>query len=91
MVQVHYSEGIAFHVDTVLGAEALLNNRMPAPLEPSKPITSPPLATKVNESTAVNVPKRRVRVSISTIGVITAEFQKTERCACGSQLHTLSS
>jgi hypothetical protein len=31
------------------------------------------LATKVKESTAVNAPKRRVRDSISTTGLITAE------------------
>jgi hypothetical protein len=46
---------------------------LPAPLEPSKPNTSPALAVRVRESTAVNVPKRRVRVSISTTGLITEQ------------------
>jgi hypothetical protein len=32
------------------------------------------LAIMVKESTAVNAPKRRVRFSISTMGLITAEF-----------------
>jgi hypothetical protein len=48
---------------------------LPAPLEPSKPNTSPALAAKVKEPTAVNVPKPRVRVSISTTGLISAESQ----------------
>src|SRR5271157_2747561 len=38
---------------------------LPAPLEPSKPKTSPTSTERVRESTAVNAPKRRVRVSIS--------------------------
>jgi len=46
---------------------------LPAPLEPSKPNTSPALALMVKESTAVNPPKRRVWLSISTIGIITVE------------------
>jgi hypothetical protein len=44
----------------------------PAPFEPSNPNTSPALATNVKRSTAVNVPKRRERFSISTTGVVTA-------------------
>ena len=47
---------------------------LPAPLEPSKPNTSPALAVMDKESTAVNAPKRRVRVSISTIGLDTAQL-----------------
>jgi len=38
---------------------------LPAPLEPSKPKTSPALTERVSVSTAVNAPKRRVRVLIS--------------------------
>src|ERR1017187_2652525 len=38
---------------------------LPAPLEPSKPKTSPALTERVKESTAVNAPKRRVRFLIS--------------------------
>jgi len=38
---------------------------LPAPLEPSKPKTSPALTESVRASTAVNVPKRRVRFFIS--------------------------
>src|ERR1035437_4820882 len=38
---------------------------LPAPLEPSNPKTSPALTERVKASTAVNVPKRRVRVWIS--------------------------
>ena len=46
---------------------------LPAPLQPGKAKTSPLLTVKVKESTAVNVPKRRVSVSISTTGLITAQ------------------
>ena len=38
---------------------------LPAPLEPSKPKTSPALTESVSASTAVNVPKQRVRFLIS--------------------------
>src|ERR1035437_6590908 len=38
---------------------------LPAPLEPSKPKTSPALTERVRASTAVNAPKRRVRALIS--------------------------
>src|ERR1039458_4201458 len=38
---------------------------LPAPLEPSKPKTSPALTERVRASTAVNTPKRRVRALIS--------------------------
>src|ERR1022692_2868070 len=38
---------------------------LPAPLEPSKPKTSPALTEKVSASTAVNAPKRRVSVLTS--------------------------
>src|ERR1039458_10192217 len=37
---------------------------LPAPLEPSKPKTSPALTERVSASTAVNAPKRRGRVLI---------------------------
>ena len=45
---------------------------LPAPLEPRKPNTSPALASMVEESTAVNAPKLRAKLSISTIVAITA-------------------
>src|ERR1022692_2901543 len=38
---------------------------LPAPLDPSKPKTSPALTNRVIASTAVNAPKRRVRALIS--------------------------
>src|ERR1035438_5741500 len=38
---------------------------LPAPLEPSKPKTSPALTERVRASTAVNEPNRRVRALIS--------------------------
>src|ERR1017187_5971220 len=38
---------------------------LPPPFEPSKPKTSPALTERVNASTAVNAPKRRVRFLIS--------------------------
>ena len=38
---------------------------LPAPLEPSRPKTSPALTESVSASTAVNAPKRRVRFLIS--------------------------
>jgi hypothetical protein len=47
---------------------------LPAPLEPSKPKTSPALAVKINESTAVNVPKPREIFSIITTGVVKTEL-----------------
>src|SRR5664279_2248697 len=40
---------------------------LPAPLEPSKPKTSPALTERVIESTATNAPKRRVSILISRI------------------------
>src|ERR1017187_10657990 len=44
---------------------------LPAPLEPSRAKTSPALTERVRASTAVNVPKRRVRALISrTISLI---------------------
>src|SRR5208337_2281387 len=46
---------------------------LPAPLEPSKPKTSPALTERVRASTAVNAPKQRVRALISrTMSVILA-------------------
>src|ERR1039458_1624305 len=54
---------------------------LPAPLEPSRAKTSPALTERVTASTAVNVPKRRVRSLISRtmslIGIISsATFQR---------------
>src|ERR1035441_6513056 len=52
---------------------------LPAPLEPSNPKTSPAFTDKVSASTAVNAPKRRVRLLISrTISLISA-FQHEVR------------
>ena len=48
---------------------------LPAPLEPSKPKTSPALTERVRASTAVNVPKRRVRALISRMISLISKFQ----------------
>src|ERR1035438_9890557 len=46
---------------------------LPAPLEPSRPKTSPALTESVRESTAVNAPNRRVRFLISRTTSATAK------------------
>src|ERR1039457_3794034 len=58
---------------------------LPAPLEPSKPKTSPALTARVTASTAVNAPKRRVRdwISSTVSPVGTPEYGANER-NCGS-------
>src|ERR1019366_2782231 len=58
---------------------------LPAPLDPSKPKTSPALTARVIPSTAVNAPKRRVRVLISrTMSLIrTAGLKPTASLAAG--------
>src|SRR5450631_4202788 len=44
---------------------------LPAPLEPSKPKTSPAFTDRVRASTAVNAPKRRERALVSrTVSLI---------------------
>ena len=48
---------------------------LPAPLEPSKPKTSPALTESVSASTAVNAPKRRVKALISKTSSLMEEPQ----------------
>src|SRR5450631_2083339 len=60
---------------------------LPAPLEPSKPKTSPALTERVRASTAVNAPKRRVRALISrTLSLIGRPTRRGERPKAGSQI-----
>src|ERR1035441_3808366 len=57
---------------------------LPAPLEPSKPKTSPALTARVTASTAVNVPKRRVRAWISrTVSLIGTPKYGVNEGNCG--------
>ena len=50
---------------------------LPAPLEPSKPKTSPALTDKVRSWTATNEPKRRERPLISKTKSLTGEPQSS--------------
>src|ERR1039457_6740260 len=60
---------------------------LPAPLEPSKPKTSPALTERVRASTAVNAPKRRVRALISrTMSLIENRRGRGERLKAGSKI-----
>jgi hypothetical protein len=52
---------------------------LPAPLEPSNPKTSPAFTDKVSASTAVNAPKRRVRLLISKTISLISTFQQDDR------------
>src|ERR1039458_327230 len=60
---------------------------LPAPLEPSKPKTSPALTERVRASTAVNALKRRVRALISrTMSLIENRRGRGKRLKAGSQI-----
>src|ERR1035438_7504201 len=60
---------------------------LPAPLEPSKPKTSPALTARVTASTAVNAPKRRVRAWIArTVSIIGSPECGVNERNCGNEV-----